>query len=68
MDRKIKKKVKVLILFNFIIHNQDSKIIRNKIQMQEEELDKQPQRIWIIFTEINSMLIIYLSKNKLFKN
>lgn len=45
MDRKIKKKVKVLILFNFIIPNQDSKIIRNKIQMQEEELDKQPQRI-----------------------
>ena len=45
MDRKIKKKVKVLILFNFIIHNQDSKIIRNKIQMQEEELVRQPQRI-----------------------
>jgi hypothetical protein len=68
--RKIKKKVRVLILSSYITINQLNRIInlKNKHQMQEEELDRQLLRTLIISTVVNSTLIIFPSKTKLFKN
>jgi len=68
--RKIKKKVRVSILCSYITINQVNKIInlKNKHQMQEEELDRQLLRTLTISMVISSTLIIFPSKTKLFKN
>ena len=64
--RKIKKKVKVLILFSCITINQLSKIInlKNKHQMQEEVSGRLQLRTLTAFMVISNTLIIFPNKNK----